>query len=215
MKISEVTVIDYGVGNLLSVKRGLEKCGANVVITSSHREILASNKIVLPGVGAFPNAMFALNRLGLTEVILELAERKTDLLAICLGMQLLMNQSEEFTLTQGLGLIPGQVVAIPRITTSGIAQKIPHVGWNELEIINVSKDPKENVLSSFREGSSVYFVHSYMVELFDASNLQATTNLGGYSIPAVISKDNITACQFHPEKSGLAGLKILENFVSR
>jgi glutamine amidotransferase len=132
MSSPEVVVIDYGVGNMLSVQRGLEHCGAKVTLTAVPEQILTAKRVVLPGVGAFSNAMQALERLRLVEVIRELAHRQTPLLGICLGMQLLLDESEEFGITDGLGLIPGRVIPVPAQMLSGETQKIPHIGWSVL-----------------------------------------------------------------------------------
>ena len=139
MSMPEVTVIDYGVGNLLSVKRGLEHCGAKVILTADPEQILAAKRVVLPGVGAFGNAMQALERLNLLAVIRELAHHQTPLLGICLGMQLLLDESEEFGITAGLGLIPGRVIPVPTQTLTRQMQKIPHVGWSALHPSNASR----------------------------------------------------------------------------
>ena len=133
MSTPEVAVIDYGVGNMLSVQRGLEHCGAKVTLTADPEQILAAKRVVLPGVGAFANAMQALESLGLVIVIRKLAQRKTPLLGICLGMQLLLEESEEFGVAAGLGLISGRVIPVPCRTLSGATQKIPHIGWSALQ----------------------------------------------------------------------------------
>jgi glutamine amidotransferase len=138
MSAPEVTVIDYGVGNLLSVQRGLEHCGAKVTLTADSEQILAAKRVVLPGVGAFGNSMQALERLDLVAVIRELARRQTPLLGICLGMQLLLEESEEFGNTAGLGLIPGRVIPVPAQKLSGEMQKIPHIGWSALQSSSAS-----------------------------------------------------------------------------
>ena len=210
-----VTIIDYGVGNLLSVQRGFEHCGSRVVLTSDPEVILASQKIVLPGVGAFPNAMEALRKLDLVSVIQELAQLRKPLLAICLGMQLLMDQSEEFGSTVGLGLIPGRVVAIPNRTTAGDSQKIPHIGWGSLQPSNLTDNWTATLLQDNSYGDAAYFVHSFMAQPSDERNQVADAIYGGHRISAVVSKDRITGCQFHPEKSGEVGLKILRRFISQ
>lgn len=210
----EVVIIDYGVGNLLSVKRGLECVGAKVTLTSNPEVILRSKKVVLPGVGAFPKAMKALIDQDLVSTIQEFVKLGNSLLAICLGMQLLLDESEEFVLTSGLGLIPGRVIQIPSATTEGGLQKIPHIGWNELQASDTRKGWSETLLHDIQSGESVYFVHSYMAQPINPLHRVADVNYGGYQIPAVISKDRITGCQFHPEKSGEVGLKILKRFVS-
>lgn len=214
MKSQQVTIIDYGVGNLLSVKRGFEKCGANVKISSNPKEILSASKIVLPGVGAFPNAMLSLDKLKLISVIMELVDLKKPILAICLGMQLLMEQSDEFKITQGLGIIPGKVTKIPIAVTSEHEYKIPHIGWSQLVQSPGISSWDKTVLKGVAENESVYFVHSYMVEPEDKNARIADVNYGDTRISAVIAQEQITGCQFHPEKSGKLGLKILNNFIS-
>ena len=213
MQYRNVTVVDYGVGNLLSVKRGLEKCGASVEITSNPKQILSADKVVFPGVGAFPNAMLALEELKLIEVMLELAELKKPILAICLGMQLLMEQSDEFRITKGLGIIPGVVTKIPNLVYGGIKLKIPHIGWNHLVKNRNEESWNGTVLEGTETDESVYFVHSYMVVPRDEKVRVADTIYGENRISAVIARDQIVGCQFHPEKSGKIGLKILENFI--
>ena len=151
MNIPRVTVIDYGVGNLLSVQRGLEQCGAHVTLTSDAEQILSASRIVLPGVGAFQNGMQALEQLGLIEVMQEIANRKIPLLGICLGMQLLAESSEEQGEHQGLSLIPGVVRKIPTLPST----RLPHIGWNELSILK-----KFPLFNDIQEGSAFYFVHS-------------------------------------------------------
>ena len=212
MKAPEVTIIDYGVGNLLSVKRGLEHCGASVFLTSNPRLILKSERVVLPGVGAFPNAMEALTRMNLVSVLQELEKSGTPLLAICLGMQLLMDESEEFGITSGLGIIPGRVVAVPTKTVEGEFQKIPHIGWSALLPSAEAQNWDGTVLQDNKPGDSAYFVHSFMAQPTDSKDLVSHATYGGHRIPAVISKNQVTGCQFHPEKSGEVGLKILRKF---
>lgn len=215
MKAPEVTVIDYGVGNLLSVQRGLEHCGAKVTLSADPELILSARRVVLPGVGAFGNAMQALDRLNLVEVIRELAHRTTPLLGICLGMQLLLEESEEFGDTGGLGLIPGRVIPVPTQTLSGEPQKIPHIGWSALHPSSTSVTWKGTLLQDTRQGEAVYFVHSFMAVPSDPAHRIAECEYGGHLIPAVIGRDQITGCQFHPEKSGAVGLKILKNFLAQ
>ena len=207
----EVTVIDYGVGNLLSVKRGLEKCGAKVILTSNPEIILAASKVVLPGVGAFANAMYALEELGLVKVLKEISKQKIPLLGICLGMQLLLDESEEFGVTAGLGLIPGRVIPVPSQTLSGRTQKIPHIGWSALESSH-KEGWKNTLLNNNQTGESVYFVHSFMAVPSDSKYRIADCIYGDHKIAAMIQRDQVIGCQFHPEKSGEVGLKILRSF---
>jgi imidazole glycerol-phosphate synthase subunit HisH len=213
MSRPEVTVIDYGVGNLLSVQRGLEHCGAKVILTADPAKILTAKRVVLPGVGAFTNAMQALGNLGLVSVIRELAERKIPLLGICLGMQLLLEESDEFGVTVGLGLIPGRVIAVPDRTLSGVAQKTPHIGWSALQASHETGGWQKTVLQDNDPGEAVYFVHSFMAVPTDPMHRIADCMYGGHSIAAMIRRDHIMGCQFHPEKSGEVGLKILRRFM--
>jgi glutamine amidotransferase len=213
MNASEVTIIDYGVGNLLSVQRGLEHCGAKVTLTADPEQILAAKRVVLPGVGAFCNAMPALERLGLVVVIRELARRQTPLLGICLGMQLLLDESEEFGITAGLGLIPGRVIPVSTQTLSGEMQKIPHIGWRALQPSSASGGWNGTLLQDNRPVEAAYFVHSFMAVPMDPTHRIADCVYGGHLIPAAIGRDQITGCQFHPEKSGKVGLKILRWFI--
>lgn len=212
MSAPEVTVIDYGVGNLLSVQRGLEKCGARVILTSDPNTILNSSRVVLPGVGAFPDAMNALERLNLVTTLQEFATKKQPLLAICLGMQLLMNESDEFGLTSGLGLIGGRVEMLPTLKITGELQKIPHIGWSSLEPSTPNLSWRQTLLSDNNYGDSAYFLHSFAAYPINEHNRVADVDFGGHRISAVIAKDKITGCQFHPEKSGEVGLKILRRF---
>jgi glutamine amidotransferase len=212
MSAPEVTVIDYGVGNLLSVQRGLEHCGAKVTLTADPERILSAKRVVLPGVGAFENAMMALGALDLVGVIKEVGRRETPVLGICLGMQLLLDESEEFGITAGLALIPGRVVAVPVQSTSGDAQKVPHIGWNALLPSSTRLDWNGTLLQDNRPGDAAYFVHSFMAVPTDPVHRIADCMYGGHVVPAVIGRDHITGCQFHPEKSGEVGLKILRRF---
>lgn len=209
----EVIVIDYGVGNLLSVQRGLEHCGAKVTLTADPEQILAARRVVLPGVGAFGNAMQALERLGLVTVIRELAHCNIPLLGICLGMQLLLDESEEFGHTSGLGLIPGRVIHVPTQTLLGEKQKIPYIGWNALQPSASSTDWSETVLQNTKPGEAAYFVHSFMAVPTKPAHRIAECVCGGHKVAAVIGRDQIMGCQFHPEKSGEVGLEILRRFI--
>jgi len=215
MSAPEVIVIDYGVGNLLSVQRGLERCGAKVLISGNSERILSSTRVVLPGVGAFGNAMHELHRLDLVDVILNVARRGTPFLGICLGMQLLLDESDEFGVTAGLGLIPGRVIPVPTHTVSGERQKIPHIGWNAFWPAGSDGSWHDTILEDNTPGDAAYFVHSFMDSPTDPAHRIADCDYGGHRIAAVIGRDNITGCQFHPEKSGEVGLKILRNFVSQ
>lgn len=210
----KITVIDYGVGNLLSVQRGLEHCGAQVSLTSDPNVVVAAERVVLPGVGAFGDAMQALQERGLVPAIKALAEKGTPLLGICLGMQLLLDESEEFGLTKGIGLIPGRVLPVPTQTITGEVQKIPHIGWNGLMPAELRTDWKGSLLQDNVPGEAAYFVHSFMAVTADPCHRIADCLYGGHRIPAVIANNSIMGCQFHPEKSGEVGLKILRRFCA-
>jgi glutamine amidotransferase len=214
MPAPEVTVIDYGVGNLLSVRRGLEHCGAVVTVSPDPDAILRAPRVVLPGVGAFANAIAELQRTGLVKAVQELATRGTPLLGICLGMQMLLDQSEEFGITQGLGLIAGRVVPVPAHAANGSAQKIPHIGWSPLVVSAGRADWRGTVMRDIEPGESVYFVHSFMADPIDPAHRVADCLYGGVSISATIQRDNIVGCQFHPEKSGEVGLRVLRSFLT-
>lgn len=214
MPAPEVILIDYGVGNLLSVRRGLEHCGATVNLTSEPEIILAGARVVLPGVGAFGTAMRALHELNLVPVVRELALRGIPLLGICLGMQLLLDESEEFGITAGLGLIPGRVRAIPNRSTTGDPLKIPHIGWTGIEPSGQSSWDG-SLLCDNHPGDAMYFVHSFMAEPAGDAHRLAHCVYGGHRIPAVIMRNNVTGCQFHPEKSGEMGLRALQQFLRR
>lgn len=213
MNNPKVTVIDYGVGNLLSVSRGLEQSGATVIITSEPRKILASDRVVLPGVGAFPKAMEELHNRELVSTLQDFAKTGKAFLAICLGMQLLLDVSHEFGVTPGLSIIPGEVVALPTKSTNGDPLKIPHIGWSALHYPVNNRNWLNTLLQNTNEKDSAYFVHSFMAEPSNQLHRIADTSYGGTRISAVIARDNVTGCQFHPEKSGEVGLKILRRFV--
>lgn len=210
-----VTVTDYGMGNLLSVERALQHCGAAVEITSTPSRILAADRVILPGVGAFSAGMAALNQTGLGPALRAVAEAGTPLLGICLGMQMLMDESEEFGLTPGLGLVPGRVIEIPGRTVEGSPLKRPHIGWNELRPSTPSHDWSDSLLATVEPGTAGYFVHSFMAVPDSIKDRLANCLYGGHSITAAIKHANITGCQFHPEKSGEAGLKMLKSFLDQ
>ncbi len=210
----EVAVIDYGLGNLLSVRRGLEHCGATVTVTSDPDTILSAPRVVLPGVGAFAHGMAELRSRGLDTIVRKVAAQGSILLGICLGMQMLLDESEEFGKTKGLGIIPGRVVSISPTTGNGFSQKIPHIGWNKLVLPRGFVNWEGSLLQEVSPGESVYFVHSFMAVPNNPKYRIANCLYGEASVPATIARDNIYGCQFHPEKSGEIGLKILHSFLS-
>jgi imidazole glycerol-phosphate synthase subunit HisH len=210
----EVTVVDYGLGNLFSVRRALEHCGATVTVTFDPDIILASPRVILPGVGAFASGMAELRRKGLDEVVREVAKQGNFLLGICLGMQMLLDESEEFGINEGLGLIPGVVLPIPVTTINGYSQKIPHIGWNSLVLSSCLKNFESGLLRYIKSGEAVYFAHSFMANPSNPSYRLMDCVYGGRTISSIIQKDNLFGCQFHPEKSGEVGFKVLQGFLS-
>jgi len=211
--LNNVVVIDYNAGNLLSVKRALEHCGADVVVSSNPKIILNASKVVLPGVGAFSNAMRSLRDLELDKVIVEIAEKGTNLLGICLGMQMLLDYSTEFEHSEGLKLISGSVEKIGLENDGKKVLKIPHIGWNSIVKNKDSRNWEGTILEKVTTEEFFYFVHSYISIPVNPEHRLADTIYEGIALPAVIKSKNITGCQFHPEKSGLVGLKILSNFL--
>lgn len=210
----QVVVVDYGVGNLLSVTRALEIRGASVTVTSDPCIVLGADRLVLPGVGAFADGMAELEMRDLVRPIREFAAGGKPLLGICLGMQLLFSESEEFGLHKGLDLIAGRVVAIPNLGSGGAWRKTPHIGWNELRLPPGRLDWEGTLLSGLAEGSAVYFVHSFAAVPADSAVRLADCDHEGYAVSAAVQKERICGCQFHPEKSGPAGLSVIDNFLS-
>lgn len=200
-----IAIIDYDAGNLRSVEKALAFLGHTSKITRDYKEILSADKVILPGVGAFEDAMKKLQHYGLVDVIGEVADKKTPLLGICLGLQLLFEHSEEANKeVKGLCLLEGEIVRIP--DKEGL--KIPHIGWNSIEI-----KPNATLFQGISNQSYVYFVHSYYLQAKHREDVAATTDYSTI-LDASVEKDNIFACQFHPEKSGEIGLKILNNFAT-
>ena len=198
-----IAIIDYDAGNIKSVEKALIDLGEEPVITRDKEVILSSDKVILPGVGAFGDAMAKLKEYGLIDVIQKVVEKKTPFLGICLGLQLMFESSEESKGVEGLGLLKGHILRIPE--KEGL--KIPHMGWNN---IKVREDAK--LFKNLPEDPYVYFVHSYYLKAEDPAVVAATTDYS-VTIHAAVEKDNLFACQFHPEKSSDVGLQILKNFI--
>ena len=198
-----IAIIDYDAGNIRSVEKALLALGQDVTVTADRDEILHADKVILPGVGAFGDAMEKLKQSGLDEVIREVTEKGTPFLGICLGLQLLFEHSDEAPGVEGLGILKGEILRIP----DKEGYKIPHMGWNSLHFQNNGR-----LFQGIPEQTYVYFVHSYYLQAEEPEIVKATTE---YStcIHASVEKDNVFACQFHPEKSSKYGLKILENFA--
>lgn len=199
-----VAVIDYDAGNIKSVEKAMMALGEDVVVTRRKEDILSADHVILPGVGAFGDAMDKLHRYRLVEVIREVADSGTPFLGICLGLQLLFESSEESEGAAGLGILPGRIVRLPE--DQGL--KIPHIGWNSLRYPN-----RGRLFEGIPEQSYVYFVHSYYLQADRQEIVTATTEYAAH-IHASVESGNVFACQFHPEKSSDVGMKILRNFLA-
>ena len=198
-----ITIIDYDAGNLKSVEKALISLGEEFIVSRDSSEILQADKVILPGVGAFGDAMNNLDHFGLVDTIKTVVSNKTPLLGICLGLQLLFKESEETPGAGGLDILPGKILKIP--AAPGI--KIPHMGWNSLEV-----KPGARLFKGLPANPYVYFVHSYYLKAEDEAIVAASTEYSTH-IHASVENDNVFACQFHPEKSSELGLKILKNFA--
>lgn len=198
-----IAIIDYDAGNLKSVEKALVSLGQKVIVTRDREEILSADKVILPGVGAFGDAMAKLQSYHLVDTIKEVVANQTPFLGICLGLQLMFERSEEAPGIEGLGLLKGEIVRFPE---TGL--KIPHIGWNSLEIT-----PGATLFKGIPNQSYVYFVHSYYLKAADESIVAASTEYATH-VHASVEQGNIFACQFHPEKSSDVGLKILSNFAT-
>ena len=209
----KVTVIDYGLSNLLSVRHALEHFGAQVELTGDPAAVLGAKALVLPGVGAFRDGMQGLEKLGLIEPIRQKAAQGTPLLGICLGMQMLFDQSEEFGSWQGLGLIPGQVVRIPDQAADGTHQKVPRIGWEGLLPAGGRSDFSGSILSGIQPGDECYFIHSYEAKPANDADRLADAVYGGRHVCAAVARGNVIGTQFHPEKSGPGGLAIIQGYL--
>jgi glutamine amidotransferase len=199
-----VAIVDYGAGNIKSVENAVRYLGHEAVLTRDPAVILSADHVILPGVGAFGDAMARLRRYGLEEVLKETVKRGIPFLGICLGLQLLFESSEESPGSQGLGILKGHILRIP----DGDGRKVPQIGWNDLTYPNPGK-----LFAGLPEGTYVYFVHSYYLRAEDPAIVTARTRYG-VDIDASVESGNVFACQFHPEKSEAAGMKILQNFLA-
>ena len=212
---NRVTIIDYGMCNMLNVSRAFEAVGAEVTVTESAAEALAAERLVVPGVGAFGECVSALQRRGFDDAIRAIIGKERPILGICVGMQMLFEGSEEFGASEGLGILPGRVHLIPSQTIDGKPQRVPHVGWAEVVAPPQRGGWHDTILSPV-EGKrpAFYFVHSFAAEPADPRDALAECDYGGYRISAAVKRGNLTATQFHPERSGKLGLTLLEHFMS-
>ena len=198
-----IAIIDYDAGNIKSVEKAVDLLGQESVVTADYEEIFRADKVILPGVGAFGDAMGNLRRTGLDDVIRQVVRKGTPFLGICLGLQLLFERSDEAPGVEGLGILKGEILRIP--DKEGL--KIPHMGWNSLHLEHGGR-----LFRGVEEGAYVYFVHSYYLKAAEEEIVKASTEYSVH-IHASVEKDNVFACQFHPEKSSDVGLSILKNFV--
>ena len=210
--MQKVTIIDYGIGNILSVARAFEYCGANVLLADSAEKIADADYLILPGVGAFADGMAGLMERKLVEPIKTFIAKERPFLGICLGMQMMLDESEEFGSHKGLGLIPGKVIAISAVGSDGASHKIPHIGWNEISMPE-STSWKNTILAEISEWTPFYFVHSFTVIPEQQQHRLADCDYNGVLISAAIKNENIYGFQFHPEKSGEAGLRVVAAFL--
>lgn len=206
--MKNISIVNYGVGNILSLKRALEHCGAQVTIASTAREINNAERIVVPGVGAFNNCIEKLIKNGLKEALIKFAQLKKPYLGICVGMQMLLENSTEFGDHNGLSILNGKVVKINSIGIDNQSHKIPFIGWKSLE-----KTKNNPLLKNINPNEKVYFIHSYKAELKN-ENVLAQYDYDGIKIPAIVGSHPVFGTQFHPEKSRSTGLKIISNFLN-
>ncbi|WP_439544146.1 imidazole glycerol phosphate synthase subunit HisH [Hyphomicrobium sp.] len=209
-----VIVVDYGIGNVFSVCNALRKIGCEPELTGDLTRVRLADRVILPGVGAFARAMDALERRGLTYALQDFVATGRPFLGICIGMQLLMDRSSEFGDTLGLGLIPGSVERISARGPFGQQRRVPHVGWAVIEPSGGSSDQRWRKTALEGANDYVYFVHSYHCQPADPSHRIAHVDYDGVEVTAAIRRDNITGLQFHPERSGRAGHRILEQFIA-
>lgn len=214
MNTPSVTVLDYGIGNLLNVVRALEHHGARVTVATAATEVQAlPDRLVLPGVGAFGDAAAELRQRGFGDLIHRFVSTQRPFLGICVGAQLLFDTGEEHGEHAGLGLIPGRVQAVPASAPDGSRLRIPHIGWSALSLPEGRTGWQGTPLAGVEPGASVYFVHSYMPVPADPAHRLADTDYHGVRICAAVARDNVVGCQFHPERSAAAGLSMLQTFL--
>ena len=207
--IKKIIIVDYGVGNLYSLKRALGKCGVKAIVSEEANDIESADALVLPGVGSFGAGMRGLRVRGLTDIVKTAAQKGRPILGICLGAQLMLEKGYEFGEFEGLGIFKGDVVRFGK----ECSEKIPHIGWNEVRE-GKSGMWKDTIFGSLKSGFAAYFVHSYILRPRNADDIFGVTEYGGCQFASVLRKGAIYACQFHPEKSGPAGLILIQSFVN-
>lgn len=210
-----VAIVDYGLGNLFSVKQACTFVGLNSIITNSKKDILDADAVILPGVGAYGDAMLTLHRLDLVNILRDIAESPKPLVGICLGLQLLMTESYEFGCHKGLGIIEGPVVPFGAPKEKERILKVPQIGWNRIFLPANGLRRHGTLLDSIDEGEYMYFVHSYIVQPQDSNVVLSTSRYGHIDFCSSIQSGNVFACQFHPERSGQAGMNVYHNFAAQ
>lgn len=208
--MKKIVIVDYGVGNLHSLKRALLKCGAEATVSEEAEDIENADALVLPGVGSFEAGMRGIKVRGLADAIRKHASEGKPMLGICLGAQIMLEKGYEFGIHKGLGIFSGKVVRFPELKEH---EKIPHIGWNKVVPARTGGFAR-TAFSGFKDGFDAYFVHSYILAPDNPKDISGVTEYGGYRFCSAMKKGNIYACQFHPEKSGKNGLKIIKNFLT-
>jgi len=206
----KVSLIDYGIGNLLSVRRAFQAAGAEVIMVETPDQVKGADHLIVPGVGAFGDCVSTLREKGFEPAIHEYLKTGRPYLGICVGMQMMLTTSEEFGVHKGLNLIKGSVVKIP----AAEGQRLPVIGWYDLKVHETDNPVAKGFLDESYNGHKVYFVHSFMAQPEDESQVIAHYEYGGVKVPAMIANDNVIGCQFHPEKSGQIGLSLIHRFLA-
>ena len=210
-----ITLLDYGMCNMLNVARAFEHAGADLHVTEDPRDVAAADRLVVPGVGAFRDSIDEVNRRGFGDAIRRYVETGRPMLGICVGMQILFEASEEFGEHAGLGILKGRVRAIPNVTSDGAPQRVPHIGWNHLVEPEAGRDWRGTLLAPLQGAHpAVYFVHSFAAQPADPSDRLADCAYGGHRLCAAVQRGNVMATQFHPERSGETGLAVVRHFVA-
>jgi glutamine amidotransferase len=213
--MSRITLLDYGMCNMLNVARAFQHVGADLHITEDPAEVQKADRLVVPGVGAFQDSMAELTSRGFGDAIRRFVDTGRPMLGICVGMQVLFEGSDEFGEHAGLGILPGRVVAVPNRSVDGEPMRVPHIGWNHLVAPETGRDWAGSLLEPLKgQGPAVYFVHSFAAQPVDASLRLADCVYGGHRLCAVVQQGAVMATQFHPERSGETGLKVLRHFQS-
>jgi len=206
----KIVIIDYDIGNVRSMTNAFKKVGVEPILSNDKDKIMSADGLVLPGVGAFSHGMENLKKYNLTEIIKNYTKTNKPLMGVCLGMQLLLDESEEFSHTKGLGLVSGKVIKLPIMNNN--FKKLPHVSWNEINKKNINWN--NTILNGLESNSDMYFVHSFIANVENQDEILSVTEYSDYKFCSSIKKGNIYGCQFHPEKSAAKGLKIIDNFIN-